>query len=144
MVSKKHIKWSLLLPWVMLIPAILAVILYLIIPTLLAGTADDPNVCEYPGDAAPSSGESSIKYAMADLCTTSQTFLSVIIMMLVVLGGVATLVPVVLVSIDILQSEGMEGPSKAIWLIAIWFVPGYLATVAYYFMVKKKQSDPVE
>jgi hypothetical protein len=144
MVSKKTIRLALLSPWLMLIPAILLAIIYLIVPAILVGVSDNDDVCSYPEEQSSYSGQPSVAYAMADLCHTSQVFLGVLIMLIIVLSGLSSIASVVLVTIDILQKQDMEGLHKALWLAAIWLALGYFAAAAYYIMVKEKGSDPVQ
>ena len=142
MVSKKHIRWSLLLPWVMMAFALIGVVLYLAVPAILSALTGLPDACSY--QAAGKSGQVAIGVAMADLCNTSQTFLGVAIMAIIIFSGLASVLSMILVSADIVQKQDMEGLHKALWLGAIWLVLGYFAAAAYYFMVKQKESDPVE
>ncbi|MEW6749144.1 MAG: hypothetical protein AB1295_05545 [Candidatus Micrarchaeota archaeon] len=141
MVKKKHIKWSLLLPVILILVAVACIFLYLALPYLMSLLSRDASVSS-GAVASSSNGSVYLVPAMAELETTSQTFLGLMAMLLIVLAGISSLIPMVLVSIDIFQSKKILF-DKLFWLVAMWLFLGYLAAAAYYFLEVRKRPDEV-
>jgi len=81
-----------------------------------------------------------ILYLFTSSIPVLQTVLGMGSMVIVMLAGLSMLVPMVLVTLDILQS-GMDGGKKVIWLGATWLLLGYVAAAAYYFMEVRKRQE---
>jgi hypothetical protein len=138
MVKRKHLFWALLLPFTLLALALLGLITYILLPSVLSVISGKPDICS-PFIIVENQAEASVLEAMHNLCATSQAFLGIAIMLLIVLSAFSMLVPMGLTTIDIVQSESMETSHKLIWLVAMWLLFGLFAASAYYFLVKKKE-----
>ncbi len=61
-------------------------------------------------------------------------------LLLIVLAGFASFVSVIVATIDIVQSP-RDIAGKALWLVGLWLVRGFLAAAAYYFIEVRKRPD---
>lgn len=116
--------------------AILGVIIYLLVPTIIGFLFSGDVSCYDCWDYGSGGGSSALQASLCQLCTTTTYFVGTSVMILIILAGVASLLPNLAVTIDLLRSK-MPTLHKAFWILAIWFFMGLLASAAYYFMVKK-------
>jgi hypothetical protein len=128
--DKKYLKWTGLLSVGLFILAIIIAIIYILLPTILGVIFNSPtSPCDQP------TGGSTLTYAMSDLCGTSQSFLGVAALLIVVVSGFVSTIFTILTLIDIVTNQNLE--NKALWAIGI-LILGFFVGVAYYFMIKRK------
>lgn len=140
MIEKKLLKWSLIVSFTFLGLALLGIVLYLLIPTIISALtgAEVGANCEYPypsllvpADVPPVQG------AVVELCNASQMLLATTSMILIILTPLAGLVPMALVSFDIFDSKTMSSRRKILWLTVMWMLLVFFAAAAYYFIERK-------
>ncbi len=138
MVKKSHLKWSIVLPILLLALAVIGIVIYILLPAMigiLAGGSGD--VCYGSGGYGDGSALSG---SLSSLCMSSKTFLGVSVMLLIVVAGASSLVSVILVIIDAVGSAGMDSSRKALWILAVLFF-GFLAAAAYYLVEVRPRKD---
>ncbi len=137
MVKKSHLKWSLILPFLLLLLAAIGIAVYILLPTVLSALISNPQGGDVCSPQPTPSG--SLQEAMTNLCTDSKSLLGVGIMLLIVLSGLLGLVPMALVIIDAFCSP-LDGTKKALWIIGTMLF-GYFAAALYYFVEVRKRKD---
>jgi len=138
MVEKKHVKWSLILAFLFIFLAIASAIVYALIPSIISTMTGVSGGCDSSDGAYTSESTKNIGTALSKLCDTSQSFFGTLVMILFVVCGVFSLVPMVLVSIDAAQSKSLSDLRKLLWLAATWLILGPIAAAVYYFVEMKE------
>lgn len=145
MIKKKHFKWSLLLPLLLLALAAVGMVIYIILPTVINSLVTAPadgNFCD--GHAVSRSiarsGFEDVSSVMSDLCFTSQSFLGLSIMIVVVLSGALTWLSALLVMIDVFESNKFDNLTKALWILGALSI-GYFVAALYYFIEVRKRPE---
>ena len=135
--DRKCLKWSLIATYIFMVPAILAVVIYLLTPAYISAQSGVPSsVCQE--SAIPGSGPSSNLYtAMSRLCSEIQAFLGVSAMILIVLGFIPAFISNVIATVEIASSK-MENAKKALWMILFWLILSFIGVTLYYFTDRKK------
>jgi len=124
--EKRILKWSLIVPLLLLGIALILALLYLATPLILSWLA-------------PAEDPSTLTEAMSELRNTAQAFLGGLTMVLIIISGFFAFVFVVLTIIDVIQSKTIGVWEKIFWIVALLFIAGigFFVAVAYYFVRKK-------
>jgi len=120
-----------------LVLGFLGAILYLLIPSLLGLLIDVEDPCAY-GPSMADGGPQGLRSAVSELCSTSEIFVATITMIMIVLAGFMVSINIILTTVDIFQVKTMSTAKKILWLALMWLLLGPIASIAYYFIEKKR------
>ena len=134
--DRKYLKWSLIVPTIFFVLAVIGITIYIFFPLIfnsLLNTKSTTDPCS--GASIDYSGTNKLGNALTSLCTTSKSLLGAAVMLLIVIGGFLSLIPVGLSGLEVFKSQ-MSGTKKALWLVVLLF-GGYFGALAYYFVKPK-------
>jgi len=121
--------------------ALLAVILYVLVPNLLSLLTGAPSPCDSVGVANASYAGDRLVSTLDQLCTTTKSLLGVITMLLIILGGGIFALSGVVAIYEVLTSK-FDTARKALWgalfIISFPIPPVMLWVLVYYFTDRKK------
>ncbi len=136
----KWLKWALIASWILLIFAILSIIIYISVPSILSLVLGTPISGDCGSALSASTGaQSDLTFALMSLCSSAKSFVGMSAMLLIVIAGIPALISYILATLEVVRSP-MTGLRKAIWLILFWLFLGIIAVTAYYMTDRKKAS----
>lgn len=143
MIDMKYLKWSLAPPFIFLGLLFISVVAYIYAPQLAAaslGPEAGPKPCEEAvseDNVTLNQSEAKINQAIAKTCESTKSLIGLIVILMAVLTAAFGMIPMIIISLDVLQSDTMTKNRKITWLAATWLLLGFFAAIAYYFIEKK-------
>ena len=134
----KWLKWILIASWILVILAVLSIVIYIFVPSILSLVLGTPISGDCGSALSASTGaQSDLASAIMNLCSSTKSFVGMSAMLLIVIAGIPALISYILATLDVVRSP-MTGLRKAVWLILFWLFLGIIAVTAYYMTDRKK------
>lgn len=143
MIDMKYLTWALVPPFIFLGLLFISIVAYAYAPQLAAaslGPEAGPSPCKdkvSEGNVTLNQSEVKVQQEIARSCESMKSLTSLMVMIMTVLTLAFGMLPMIIITLDILQSETMGRHRKIAWLAVTWLLLGFFAAIAYYFIEKK-------